>query len=350
MKQRLKKLLLGCPGFEALCRALTSRTVRTLMYHRFAADATGNPRHVDAASLRRQLAYLARHHARWTPDDILVARDGSRPPGRCPVVVTADDGYRDFHDVAFPLLREFDVPAMLFVTTGFVDGAAWFWWDRLEQILARAGGGRRLEVELGGRALRLDLADAQGRRAAWNAVADRCRFVPDEQKEAALAGLAADLGVTLPARPEPPYQPVTWDEVRAMGAAGIRFGAHAVTHPILSRVPLERARREIEESGRRLAEMTGREAAWFCYPQGGPADFTPQVRDLVAAAGYRGCFVAYQNQLEPEDPYALPRTCVSSDMTDFRWTLCGAEILVLRLRRRLGLGNELGAEYWAGST
>jgi peptidoglycan/xylan/chitin deacetylase (PgdA/CDA1 family) len=350
MKLLLKKALLACPGFEALCRLLTRRAVRTLMYHRFTDAATGKPGCVDATTLRRQLDYLVRHHARWAPDDILSARDGRRPPGRCPVVVTVDDGYRDFVDVAYPLFVEHGIAAMLFVTTGFVDGQVWFWWDRLESILALGVTDRMIEVEVGGRLLLLDLSTPGGRKAAWHAVADRCRFVPDAEKEAALARLAADLQVTLPTRPDPLHAAATWEQIREMAAGGILLGAHAVTHPILSRVPLERARLEIEESRRRLGEMTGSLPDWFCYPQGGPADFTPQVRDLVEAAGYRGCFVAYQNQLEPEDAFALPRTCIAAEMADFRWFLCGAEILVLGWRRRLGLPVDLGAEYWAGSS
>jgi glycosyltransferase involved in cell wall biosynthesis len=122
-----------------------------------------------------------------------------------------------------------------------------------------------------------------------------------------------------------------------MAGDGMLFGAHSVTHPFLSRVTLERARQEIADSGRRLTEMIGEAPGWFCYPQGGPPDYTAQVRDLVAKLGYRGCFVAYPKHSVPEDVYALPRTGVGADMADFRWTLCGAEILGLRLRRWLGL-------------
>lgn len=38
------------------------------------------------------------------------------------VVVTFDDGYRDFYDVALPLLLRYRVPACLYLTTGLVHG------------------------------------------------------------------------------------------------------------------------------------------------------------------------------------------------------------------------------------
>jgi peptidoglycan/xylan/chitin deacetylase (PgdA/CDA1 family) len=37
------------------------------------------------------------------------------------LIVTVDDGYRDFAEVAMPLLKKYEVPATPFVTTRFVD-------------------------------------------------------------------------------------------------------------------------------------------------------------------------------------------------------------------------------------
>lgn len=348
MKRTLKTFLLAVPGFEAACRALTKRHARALMYHRFSDLPTGDPRFVDRATLAAQAALIARHHARWTPDEHLAAATGrGRPRGAAPVIVTVDDGYRDFFEVAYPVFRDAGIPAMLFVTTGFVDGTHWFWWDRLEHVLNGAPEGRP-KVEVGGRALALDLTGPAGRKAAWHAVADRCRFIPDRQKEEAIARLAADLGVELPARPPGRYAPCTWDEIRTMARDGMLMGAHTVSHPILSRVDEDEAAREIAGSATRLAAELGAPVTWFAYPQGGPADWTPAVRDHVATT-CDGCYLAYQDMADPADAYTLPRYCVTGDPVDFRWVLCGGEYLGLRLRALLGRNTGVGEGYWSGA-
>lgn len=43
----------------------------------------------------------------------------------------ADDGYRDFYEVADPVLRRLGLAAMVFLTTDFVDGKDWLWFDKL---------------------------------------------------------------------------------------------------------------------------------------------------------------------------------------------------------------------------
>jgi Polysaccharide deacetylase len=56
-------------------------------------------------------------------------------PGGRPLVITFDDGYADNLYNAAPLLDRYDVPATLFLATGYIDGAREFWWDALERML-----------------------------------------------------------------------------------------------------------------------------------------------------------------------------------------------------------------------
>lgn len=347
MKKRIQQWLLDVPGFEAFCRILTRRHVRAVMYHRFCDDATGNPRFVDRETLRQQARYLARHHTPWTPDRHLAALQRTDwPGGRCPVVITADDGYADFARIAHPVFQDAGLPTMLFVATDFVDGKIWFWWDQIEHLFASARG-QRILVDLGGSQVELDLTHEAARQRAWHRTADHCRFLPDGEKNALIARLADRLECTIPTAPPADYAAVTWDQVTVMARSGALFGAHTRRHPILSRVPLDEAEREIFGSQDRLAEMLGRPVSWFCYPQGGPADWTPAVRELVSRR-FDGCYLAYQSLDDPGDAFTMPRYCVSRDMTEFRWSLCGASYLVLRLRRLLGMSTGVGPSYWSG--
>jgi peptidoglycan/xylan/chitin deacetylase (PgdA/CDA1 family) len=346
--RRLKQTLLVCPGFEALCRLLTRTHVRTLMYHRFSTEAIARSGEIGAARLREQTEYVLRHHDVWKPDDHLDMLEGRRRPGRSPVVFTVDDGYADFHATAFPVFREQGIPALLFVITGFLDGQLWPWWDRLDWVLRHAPPAKG-SADIGGRVLTWDLLDDAGRLASWNRIADRCRFLPDAVKEAALQGLFQVLDLPIPRHAPPEYAAVTWDQVRHMAGNGIVVGAHTVTHAILSRVSVDEAVEEITGSRRRLAEAAGIDTRWFCYPQGGPADFTPAVQEAVREAGFRGSYIVWQRVTDPTDPFALPRYSAPADMTEFRWIICGAAWILLRMRAWLGLNTEPGEDYWAGS-
>jgi peptidoglycan/xylan/chitin deacetylase (PgdA/CDA1 family) len=84
-----------------------------LVYHRVGAGE----REVDlpAGSFERQLAGLASTGTVRSLDDVLTDGEGG-------VVITVDDGYRDFHGHVLPLLVRHRLPAVLYLATGLVDG------------------------------------------------------------------------------------------------------------------------------------------------------------------------------------------------------------------------------------
>jgi peptidoglycan/xylan/chitin deacetylase (PgdA/CDA1 family) len=347
MGRRLKSLLLGCPGFEALCRALTRDHVRVFMYHRFSRDGAESRSHLPGkAELSDQMRRVAANHDVLSPSGHLAFLQGDAAAS-CPVVVTIDDGYADFHEIAYPVFRDLEIPAMLFVCTGFIDGETWFWWDRIRHVLASAAG-RRDRFEHDGASFDLDLTRPEGRESAWHRLADHCRFVSDPWKEDLIRALADRLEVAIPAGPPPDMAPLDWDRIREMERHGILFGSHTVTHPILTRVPPEEAEWEMARSRDRLAEEIETPVDWFCYPQGGPADVDPRLTDMASRL-FAGAYVAYCRDSGTPEPHALPRYGTSADPVAFRWNLCGAAHLVQRIKRRMGRTDEVAPAYWNGS-
>lgn len=346
MKNTLKRILLSIPGFQPACRLLTRKHIRVLMYHRFSWDQEPGSRSVGAQVLKNQVMYIRRHHHNWSPGDQLGALKGAKPWEACPVVITVDDGYRDFYEVAFPVFREFEIKPVLFVTTNFVEHKSLLWWDRLRVILEKTSV-ETSHLPLHGERVEISLKSDAERAHAWNYVADLCRFMPHERKESLLRQIADDLAVGPEQIRDENCLASTWEQIVEMAENGVIIGAHTENHPILSRLDTDQARQEIVGSRLKLEEKLRASVDWFCYPQGGPADFTGKTVDIVQQAGFKGSYIAYQ-ALE-YDFYTLPRYCVSGDMTDFTWCLCGAEFLVLKIRRFVGRPASLGDAYWRGS-
>jgi peptidoglycan/xylan/chitin deacetylase (PgdA/CDA1 family) len=88
--------------------------VVVLLYHRVVG--LGGEIDIPPALFERQLAALAEGERVLTLDQAL---DGDAAGG---VVVTVDDGYRDFHDTVLPLLVRYRIPALLYLATGLVAG------------------------------------------------------------------------------------------------------------------------------------------------------------------------------------------------------------------------------------
>jgi Polysaccharide deacetylase len=318
------------------------------MYHRFVSPGRDDRRLLGAEMFERQLRYIGRHHEAWDPDRQMDHVEGNHAaPHKPAVVLTIDDGYLDFYEVAFPLLKTHGVPATLFVTTGFVAGRTWFWWDRLTYVLQNCGTGvHTFETQIG--PVTGDPSLPQDRARIWLAVTAPKRFVSDREKEDAITEFARRYGVEIPEQPPHDFAAVSWQQIHEMRQHGVTVGAHTVTHPILSRVTREEAAAEINDSRRDLTAQGIEPVDWFCYPQGGPLDFTPETVELVRDAGYRGSYTTFGIVDHDGDPMTLPRYGVSDNYRDFRWLMCGAEYLFLRLKSLLGRDTGVGDYYWTG--
>jgi peptidoglycan/xylan/chitin deacetylase (PgdA/CDA1 family) len=125
-------------------------------------------------------------------------------------------------------------------------------------------------------------------------------------------------------------RPLDWAQVREMHAHGVEFGSHTMTHPMLSEVSLDEARRELVDSRRVLEDRLGAPAGLFCYPRG---DFSEPVKQAVREAGYvAACSTLPGLNGRHPDLFALRRTYVSRRDTieEFAKRTAGAYDLLQR--------------------
>ena len=185
------------------------------------------------------------------------------------VAITFDDGFADFHSQAFPLIREFDLPATLYLTT-FYSQFNRPVFDLMVAYLLWKGRNATLDLEpLIGAAGRFNLREAATRNAARLAIlgfAQQQEFSA-EQKDTLVSELARALRVDYETLLEKRIlQNLTPVEVRELAANGIDVQLHTHRH----RTPQDRGlfMREIEDNRTSIRSMTGKQATHFCYPSG----------------------------------------------------------------------------------
>lgn len=133
-------------------------------------------------------------------------------------------------------------------------------------------------------------------------------------------------------RRQPPL--MTWEDVVELERQGtLRFEAHTLTHPRLTTLSAEAARKEIAGSKEALERGLGRPVEAFCYPGG---VFGRRERDLAAEAGFRVA-VSSDAGHNPAgaDPFALRRQQIETRdrLIDFRAKLGGGHDSPLPFQR-----------------
>jgi peptidoglycan/xylan/chitin deacetylase (PgdA/CDA1 family) len=220
------------------------------------------------------------------------------PALRGAVAFTIDDGYVDQAEIAGRVFAEYDCPVTTFVTTGFLDGRLWFWWDKVEYIFSKLSS-RSVKIALPQVNLSYELRDNSMRFKAQEDFSQRCKSIADDAKHRIILCLAEAAGVELPEVPPQQYAPMSWDQARACEERGMTFGPHTVTHPILSRTDPFQSKLEIEESWVRLSKEVRRPVPIFCYPNGQWTDFSQREIEVLQTLGLRGAVVGEPGFAEP---------------------------------------------------
>lgn len=326
---------LTASGVTALLRPLHRNVAVILMLHRFTDPARGVVGD-DPAHVRKLLAYLRRKRYQLVGlDTLLESLAGDSRPLHHAIALTIDDGYSEQATVAGPLFAEFDCPVTTFVTTGFLDGSLWFWWDQIEFVLKHAAG-PTLTFEGPGGHLTYRLDDA-GRRTAQTAITAQCKTMTDDDKHELIGRLAAAAAVPLPALPPPEYAPMTWEQLRACEGRGMTFGPHTVTHPILARLDDRRAELEIRASWARLKSEATAPVAIFAYPNGEAGDWSEREYRVLRQEGLRGVtaipgFVTAPRYRTADGPLSVPRFACPDSYEHFVQLVGGLERVKTALR------------------
>jgi peptidoglycan/xylan/chitin deacetylase (PgdA/CDA1 family) len=231
-------------------------------------------------------------------------------PGDRSLLITFDDGYRNNLTEALPVLERHEVPCLLFITTGFIDGAVYPYEIELAEAIAQADA-----LSIPGRPGSVDLQDLTGCRSAYQELRLPLKSASREKRQAFMARLATQNGYE---RADVQREPLlSWDEVRTLSEHPlVTIGAHTHSHVLLSKQSWQTAWKEIRSPKRQLEEHIGKPVRHFSYPYGGNSI---AVRQMVRWAGFQYGFTTQAHRMDritAWNRYALPRIDIGELLPD----------------------------------
>ena len=263
----------GMPVF----RYLNRNGVRVLMYHRFPHDTK---------ALEWQCDHIRAHYQPISLELFAESLQSGKPLPTNAVVITVDDGYRDFLLYGYPVFREFDLPTMVYLVSDFVDGTIWLWWNQIEHAFQQTQI-KSISLNIDSMPRDFSFETPDQRMTVARTIAESLTRVEDSERLKLLELIPHLLEVEIPTSPPEQWAALTWDEVRTLSQDGVDFGAHTKTHPILSRIKDPALQQEeIEVSKIRVEQELGRPVRHFCYPNGSRSDFDDETLDIVRRSGF----------------------------------------------------------------
>jgi peptidoglycan/xylan/chitin deacetylase (PgdA/CDA1 family) len=197
------------------------------------------------------------------------------------VSFTFDDGYKDTFTIAYPVMKKYNIPFTICLTTGVPDRTAVLWWLLLEDLLLKHD---EINFELNNKIHYFKTGTPTEKYTAFRNVRsiildthddylDKLHKIFDPYK-LDLYRPAEDFGVN-------------WEQIKVMSRdQNVTIASHGVNHLPLNKISINSVRKEIAGSIERINEQTGRKVDHFCYPYGrtenGPREF-----EIVKSCGLK---------------------------------------------------------------
>jgi len=231
---------------------------------------------------------------------------------------TFDDGYRDYRDVALPVLREFDAPSTVHVAAEFAEGTGRLWWIALETVIAKAD---HIDLQLGNADVRLDTATPAAKQAAFDRLHGWLRALPGEHdlcREIEALCARHDVDVTAPCR----EFCLSWEELRSVADDPlVTIGAHSISHCNLAQQREEVTAQEIVGSRVRIEQALNRPVRHFAYPYGDRVAAGEREFALARDAGFETAVTTRPGMVfaeNAENLTELPRVSLNGNYQDTR--------------------------------
>jgi peptidoglycan/xylan/chitin deacetylase (PgdA/CDA1 family) len=268
-------------GMFHIARRLSLHLPRILMYHGFCGPGKDVPGRMPVHVFRRQLEYIKRYYRPLKLTDLVKFRSHYGVYPLRAAVITVDDGYADFYRCAYPVLREFEVPATVFVVSGLINKNEWIWVDKVLYLCEHADD--------------LSILSKESRKSLFNVL----MRLPVAEREELVWQLAEQAEVTIPEQAPPKYSLMSWEQLAEIAGSGlIEIGSHTQTHPILSSLNSEESWKEIYTSRNEIEERLGVSVNSFAYPNGAPGDYREDHIEMLRRAGYACAVVTDRGYVE----------------------------------------------------
>ena len=260
-----------------------------LMFHRV-CPADGRVRiqgnsgmEVTPKYLERLIQYLLDLNYEIISLDAVYQRLQTGHGGRKFIAFTFDDGYSDNLTHAYPILKKYNIPFIIYVATNYPDGELTPWWYPLEELILKRD---RLEFKEDGQLYKFNCSSLPEKEITFHNIrallmgggqADLLDRVQQFFDFYNVNLIEATRGYML-----------SWDQINELSKTNlVSFGAHTVNHLALNRLSEESVTQEVLNSKTRLEFKLQKTVDHFSYPFGSSEEANQREFAIAKKCGFK---------------------------------------------------------------
>ncbi|MFX0135040.1 MAG: polysaccharide deacetylase family protein [Candidatus Hodarchaeota archaeon] len=326
-KNLLRKAISNTVYLSRIPLLLSKGKTIILMYHRVLNEQqTSNIQpamYVTTHVFEEHIKYLVSHFKIISFQKFLhVLKNSAIENNKRYCIITFDDGWRDNFINAYPILKKYNIPATIFLSTSYIGTTNWFWPDRITfllnsvKMLYHSDNSKhnlfRTMKEYGIEGFYRDLNHNSSliiNNSVIEAIIEGLKTKSESQIESLIERLQGILSINFPQE----RLILSWQEISEMSRHDISFGSHTCNHVILTKLLREEINYQIQDSRNKIMKHKINFIPVLAYPNGNYNDI---VIEETKRVGYEAALTTeFGFNDEKTDPYKFKRIGIHNDIT-----------------------------------
>lgn len=278
-KQRIKKI---ASSFNLYKLNNLQEKFHIIPYHMVTSSPNCFFPAISTQLFERQLRHFAKYYHLVSLEEIVTRVRTGKSIRKC-VAITFDDGFLDNYTEAYPLLKKYNSPATIFLTTGSIETGEVPWFIKFRYMFMKTK--KTFFQIILTEPKSFIIRTPQQKFRASQEIMNHLRGVSDHKRVFWFNWLKSALEVN--DFSELSGTMLNWKQIKEMSQNGLSFGAHTVSHPILTQVSLEQARKEILKSQKAIETALDKEVTTFAYPFGKRKQYSEEIKSILKKAVFQ---------------------------------------------------------------
>lgn len=305
-----------------ILKSMPNTEIVIITYHKFESNKNWLLPGVSKKNFEKEIQYLKKMYTILSLESFVEKITSDNEIPKRVAILTFDDGYKDNYKIGFPILKNYNIPATIFLSTHYINKRRLFWWDQLNYILNNS----KRKIIYFNENQKITLDTKQDIINAYNLFGQKLNQLTNEKKFQALKELEEKTEVQIPYQIGEDHV-LSWDEIKEMSKYGINFGSHTVTHPILTRISHDQRKIEIKKSKEDIEKNIKKKVTSFCYPNGKIDDYDNEIINILKNSGYN-CAVTTicSNNVNRDNLFSLGRCSHGWNYSSFKFNISKIEL------------------------
>jgi peptidoglycan/xylan/chitin deacetylase (PgdA/CDA1 family) len=254
---------------------------------------------VSPEKFKRQMTYINEKHYVVNEEALVKHLHSMDRFQRSVVLLTFDDGYRDNLENALPILREFNMPAIIFVSGEDDVSDELRWWHDLALIVESD-----LESD----------EDTSSESDFLHYYWKKYFYLSALPQDQRLKELKTHIDAFDRDRTSRRLEFLSIEDIREMQKDRVSFGGHTLHHVNIGQLESDTARREIVGCVDLLGKHTGKQVMGFAYPFGKRSNYKEESKSFLREAGVKYAVTTeWGLNRYVSDPLALERIFIDGN-------------------------------------